>query len=107
MAWSSRAGKVEVRKQFPPSREASVLDRDTIQALRKASQVALNAFVDQANRTRAKFDDFERLSAVSQEYLQEILEQRIVENEAFERYQRTRYALFDMARQGNVVWEPR
>lgn len=76
-------------------------DRDTIQALRNATIIALKAFVDEANRTRAKFNDFENLSAVSEEYLQEILNQRIIENEAFERYQRTRRALFEMARQSN------
>lgn len=72
-------------------------DRDTVQALRGACLVALNAFVDQANKTRS-LDGIENVSVLSHGQLMQLLEQRIAEDKAFDRYQRARRALLAVAR---------
>lgn len=73
-------------------------DRDTVQALRGACLVALNAFVDQANKTRRSLDGIENVSVLSHGQLMQLLEQRIAEDKAFDRYQRARRALLAVAR---------
>lgn len=77
-----------------------MLDRDTVQALRSHSRVALDAFVEQANKTRSFFDGIENVSEVSVSQFDRMLEQRQVENDALERYQKARLALFRVAKRG-------
>jgi hypothetical protein len=77
-----------------------MLDRDTIQALRSHSRAALDAFVDQANKNRSVFDGIEDVSEVSSSQLVHMLKQRQTENDAFDRYQKARQALFRVAERG-------
>jgi hypothetical protein len=77
-----------------------MLDRDTVQALRNYSRVALDAFVDQANKTRSFFDGIENASEVSMSQFVQMLKQRQTENDALDRYQKARLALFRVAKRG-------
>ena len=84
-----------------------MLDRDTVQALRSHSRVALDAFVDQANKTRSFFDGIEDVSEVCMSQFVHMLKQRQIENDALERYQRARLALFKVAKRSGIMAVPR
>ena len=76
-----------------------MLDRDTKQALRSSCRMALEAFIDQANKTCSIFDGVENVSEVPLRQFLQMLQQRRKENEALERYQNARLALFRTAKQ--------
>lgn len=75
-----------------------MFNRDTVLALRNSCFKALDAFVEEANKTRRCFEGIEKASDES--WLRVLLQQRFAENEALERYQRARRSLFVLATNG-------
>ena len=76
-----------------------MIDRDTVQTLRSSCRMAQEAFIDQANKTCSFFDSVENVSEVPMTQFLQMLKQRRKENEALERYQNARLALFRAAKQ--------
>ena len=72
---------------------------DSIQVLRSDCREALIAFVHEADKTNEFFDRYVA-TPLSHEDSGQLLNQRIAENAAFERYQRARCALLDFAKNG-------
>ena len=76
-----------------------MFDRDTVQALRNSWVKTLDAFVEEANKTRQCFEGIENASDVTW-WREVLLKQRISENQALERYQSARRTLFVLATNG-------
>jgi hypothetical protein len=86
------------RAPHAPELKPATVDPDTVQALRNGCVKTLGAFV-KANKTRRCFEEIDNASDVS--WLCDVLlEQRIGENKAFERYQKARRTLFALTMYG-------
>jgi len=78
---------------------STVLDRDAVKSLCRACDAALDAFIVEADKTCAMYRNMERPPSAGDRT--RILEQQTREDEAYQRYQKTRLALFRSVRESH------